>query len=136
MTGAEPPGTGGVDVSIQRCPITKKPLIYRTASLLETEDGTYGYPIDNEVLLLTADKAIDLAAARQVGGSVRQEKESARNFYDQFGWKPTASAKYGDTALFIDQRALSYGFTESSMRRWMEWRILSPAEGCPRSPKV
>ncbi len=71
-------------------------------------------------LLFTADKAIDLAAARQVGGSVRQEKESARNFYDQFGWKPTASAKYGDTALFIDQRALSYGFTTSSMRRWME----------------
>ena len=117
MTGGEPVGTGAVDIGILRCPITRKPLTWKSASLLATEDGSYGYPIEGGIPLLTADKAVDLAAAREAGGLVRQEKASVRNFYDQYGWKRTESGKYGDTALFVDQRALSYGFTESCMRR-------------------
>ncbi len=116
MTSAAVGARGDVDVNILRCPITKQSLTYRTASMLETKDGSYGYPIEEGIFLLTPDKAIDLAVGCVVPESVRQEKVIVRDFYDQFGWKLTESGKYHDTAAFIDQRPLSYAFTELCMK--------------------
>ena len=117
MISAAVGARGDVDVNILRCPITKQSLTYRTASMLETKDGSYGYPIEEGIFLLTPDKAIDLAGGCVVPESVRQEKAIVRDFYDQFGWKLTESGKYHDTAAFIDQRPLSYAFTELCMKR-------------------
>jgi ubiquinone/menaquinone biosynthesis C-methylase UbiE/uncharacterized protein YbaR (Trm112 family) len=106
-----------IDLTIMRCPITKQALVYRNPSLLETVDGRYAYPIQDGIFLLTAGSAVTLTAGEETSAPVGQEKEIVRDFYNNFGWKLNESGNYKDTALWTDQRTLSYEYIKWCMRR-------------------
>lgn len=123
--------------SILRCPVTRSELrealpeeihvanarIAATASdreaigsqhrplvaALVSADGHHLYPIQDGVVLLLPDLAVDLAGDRPSGAetTLGPVKAGVRAFYDELGWTKSERGMYADAEIFEDLRAVS-----------------------------
>jgi len=82
------------------------------AFALETVDGTWRYPLWNEVVGLIAT----LADGEESGRPLRDEKQVVADFYDQFGWQRDGE-QFRDALAFEDMRPLTAGYRARCHRR-------------------
>jgi ubiquinone/menaquinone biosynthesis C-methylase UbiE/uncharacterized protein YbaR (Trm112 family) len=130
-------------VEILRCPLTRRPLRAMTEEELRklnegvlamrvafrdgtplaeavvegliTDDGEYGYVIQDGIALMLEDSAIPLGA-NAVKLPVEVNKNSVMEFYNDKGWEELEEGVFGDT-LFEDLRPVAREYVQLSHRR-------------------
>ena len=86
---------------------------------LITEDKRYAYPVVDGIAALLPEMAIPMEARHgdtDDRRSLRKEKESVRDFYDNIGWKKEGDL-YADTSIFVDKREVSREYLHNCSQR-------------------
>lgn len=75
---------------------------------LASESGAYVFPVEDDIAILLADRAValDAGAADRVD-AIGSVKGGNRTFYDEVGWAQDAEGHFGDAVLFEDLRPVS-----------------------------
>jgi SAM-dependent methyltransferase/uncharacterized protein YbaR (Trm112 family) len=74
---------------------------------LITVDGSYIYPIINEIILLLKDLAIVSDPSRIIKDTLNADKKLVQDFYNKRGWHADEEGNYEDAVIFEDLRDVS-----------------------------
>ncbi|RYF91783.1 MAG: class I SAM-dependent methyltransferase [Chitinophagaceae bacterium] len=92
---------------------------------LKTVDGSYIYPIVEEIVLLLPDLALVDAKEKVLGDTLSDDKKLVKNFYDSRGWHTTDKGDYEDADIFEDLRPFAQEYLTKCHRRVS--RYLNPS---------
>ena len=81
---------------------------------LVSSDGRHLYPIQDGVVLLLPDLAVDLDGDHPGDKGLGPVKASVRAFYDELGWTRGDDETFADAQIFEDLRPVSAEY----VRRW------------------
>ena len=99
-------------LDLLRCPISGGRLQRAGERLLVSEDGSHSYKFEDGIFnLLTPLSSEDMERNR-----LREEKESTRQYYDNFGWQK-GDGSYRDVQAFTDMRSAPWSYTKRCIRR-------------------
>ena len=96
------------------------PLLTPVVEGLVTDDGAYGYVIQDGIALMLEDSAIALLDNGIEGRTAAANKNPVMDFYNDKGWKEVGDGVYEDT-LFEDLRPVARDYVNLCHRRLTRW---------------
>lgn len=89
----------------------------RLKDALMAVDGSYLYPILEEIVLLLPDLALVDSQKNILANSLSDDKKLVKNFYDNRGWHTTEKGDYEDADIFEDLRPFAQDYLNKCHQR-------------------